>query len=98
MIVSAVPTLVGGQELAKITVGTPMWRNDGRSGLKIAVLAISGLCATDQSSAIYLGKSPQILKILFPVRSASRMLVILAHRCATTAPKWPSPFAADENL
>ena len=46
--VSAVPTLVGGQKVAKITVGTPMWRNGGRNGLKIAVLAISLLCAAYQ--------------------------------------------------
>jgi hypothetical protein len=46
--VSAVPTLVGGQKVAKITVGKPMWRNDGRSGLKIAVLAISLLLKIDQ--------------------------------------------------
>jgi hypothetical protein len=48
VMVSAVPTLVGGQKVAKITVGTPMWPNGRRNGLKIAVLAISTLCAVDQ--------------------------------------------------
>jgi hypothetical protein len=43
--------LVGGQKVAKITVGTPTWRNDGRSGLKIVILAISKLCAADQTFA-----------------------------------------------
>jgi hypothetical protein len=39
--VSAVPTLVGGQKMAKITVGTPMWRNGRRNGLKIVKSSIS---------------------------------------------------------
>ena len=46
--VSAVPTLVGGQKVAEITVGLPMWRNGRRNGLKIMVLAISKLCAAYQ--------------------------------------------------
>jgi len=46
--VSAMPKLVGGQKVAKITVGTPMWRNGRRNGLKIVILAISLLCSADQ--------------------------------------------------
>jgi len=46
--VSAVPTLVGEQKMTKITVGTPMWRNGRRSGLKIAVLGISRPVIADQ--------------------------------------------------
>jgi hypothetical protein len=48
VMVSAVPTLVGGQKVAKITVGTPMWPNGRRNGLKITVLAISALIKVDQ--------------------------------------------------
>ena len=46
--IGAVPKLVGGQKVAKITVGTPMWQNGKRNGLKIAVFAISKLCAVYQ--------------------------------------------------
>jgi hypothetical protein len=46
--IRAVSKLVGGQKVAKITVGTPNGRNGKRNGLKIMVLAISKLCAAYQ--------------------------------------------------
>jgi hypothetical protein len=36
-----------------------MWRNGTRNGLKIAVLAISLLCAAYQTWTVWLGKSPE---------------------------------------
>jgi hypothetical protein len=47
--------------VAKITVGTPMWRNDGRNGLKIEIFAVSLPFFAHQFMSVSPGKLPKLV-------------------------------------